>query len=238
MRSSITFCFTVFILAIAEATFAQADMFQHVYWEAKGTHAQQQFGFSGMDTLGKLNDTIPHALSIGSDGGGSFVYNRFPLDTLRHYKFPGTYVRKCSLNGDKFPDYVCWDDVNAVDITVLLGTARIDSFKTAFVLHEGNFAFDEGPSTMNREILIYDVDSDSYDDILISEIVFNQSKGRMLLFKGGPVLDSFPSDSLIGTSRFNPCAGQLAIGHIHNKKENLLLDARWYDGGGDALRYD
>lgn len=237
MRSSTIFWFTVFLLAIAETTIAQVDMFQHVYWEAKGTHAQQQFGFSGMDTLGKLNDTIPHALSIGSDGGGSFVYNRFPLDTLRHYKFPGNYVRKCNLNGDKYPDYVCWDDVNDVDITVLLGTARIDSFKTAFVLHEGNFAFaNDCRACMNHAVVAYDADSDGYDDILIAEPAFDDSKGRIYVFKGGPVLDSLPTDSLIGISRFNPCAGLLAVGHVHNNFENELLDLRWYDGGG--TRYD
>src|SRR5579872_4621426 len=88
--------FVLAMLALcALPCFAQANLFDHLFWQAYGTHDGREWGGSGLDTLGKINDTIPHAITIAEAGGApngayvaSFVYNRTKLasapDTSRH----------------------------------------------------------------------------------------------------------------------------------------------------------
>src|SRR5579872_2547881 len=113
---------------------AQEKLYNHVYWEAQGTHTNELLGLGGLDTIGKISDAVEHALAIGADGGSSYVRNQVPFDTLRQYKFPGQKVLRCSLNGDSYPDFVCWD-ANLRKITVLFGTAVFNQFNTALVLN-------------------------------------------------------------------------------------------------------
>src|SRR5579883_2454245 len=148
--------------------FAQptGNLWNDTSWTAIGSHDNQAFGLSGLDSIGFVNDTIPHALSIGADGGASYVLNRKPLDTARQYKFPTPYVLPANFNGDAYKDFVCWSADG--DVTVLLGTSTFNVFDTAFVLHFGKGVLSPAFNFVEHEILVCDCDSDGYDDLVIA----------------------------------------------------------------------
>jgi hypothetical protein len=103
MKSHILFTIA-FVLTALEARAQPPDMFQHLFWNARGTHQNENMGITGLDYIGRLNDTILHAVAIGGDGGSYLVFNRDSLDTVRHFKFPGTKVNRGNMNGDTYPD--------------------------------------------------------------------------------------------------------------------------------------
>src|SRR5579883_1083290 len=220
------------------------DLFSHLYWQAKGTHTNESFGASGLDTIGFVNDTVPHALSIGADGGASYVLNRKPIDTSRPdtariYKFPGTNVIRCDLNGDGKPDFVVYNN-SAQAVTVLLGSDMLNKFDTAMVLNEGRFHL------LNEEgkIIVGDLDSSGYDGILILDEYVDSIHGtsdsaRALWYKGGPVFDTNAVQIWQGHASFNQ---YLAIGHPRDKSKLYVCETRTYGknitlyGVGDTVK--
>ena len=208
----------------AAPAFAQAiprNMFDHLYWESKGNRPNQCYSEAGLSNLGYINDTITHALAVGENytiplGGATgpvraaFIRDRFALDTSRIYEFPGTNVLPANLNGDPWKDYVCWSEEGVV--TVLLGTPKIDSFVTAYTLNFGRNEF-AGYPWYNQEVVVYDCDSDGYDDILVEVLGAN----KLLYYRGGKTLDSLPSDSE------NIFAQQMSIGHIYDTSKMYLV---------------
>lgn len=219
----------VFLAATALSWGQGTNLNTHVYWDAVGNQQNHAWGFAGMDYLGQITDSISHAIAIGENAGSvrgnisSFVYNRARLDTVRHFEFPGKVVRRCNLNGDAFWDYVCWDGSN---ISFLLGTEHVDSFRTAFVLHNcTDFEYSQ------TNILIADCDSDGFDDVLLSERNYDGPGlllGRIRLFRGGATLDSVPAAVLQGENMLNFVGGQLALGHVRDTKTLFVVEARWY----------
>ncbi len=212
---------------------AQQNLLNHIYWQAIGNHTNEGFGYSGLDTLGQIADTVPHALSIGADGGASYVLNRklipFKPDTARIYKFPGTEVLRGNLNGDEYPDFVSWDASG--NVTVLLGTPKIDSFKTAFTLHLGNGAFGTNDNMFEHEVILQDCDSDGYDDIVISAYFNTFGVGKIYLYRGGQPPDSLPADSAVMP------AEQLVVGHVHDATK-LYLTTYWWQGAPKGFYMD
>ena len=187
----------VLLLLMGNAS-AQENLFNHVYWQAEGGHDFQQYGNFGLNYLGRINDTIRHAMAINSDPfygekkGASLIYNRYPLDTTTHYTFPGQTVVRCNMNNDSFPDFVCWDaTARGVDgiryMTVLFGTARPDSFVTAAVIHGTGHNY----SLIDIDFIVADVDSSGTDDIIICDYGYEDNNGsnvgRIMWYKGGPV---------------------------------------------------
>src|SRR5579872_6006250 len=154
------------------SVFAQANLYDHLYWDAKGNRSNQLRGMSGLSYLGRLNDTIPHAVAIGEITGSfngdvrrgisSVIFNRYPGDTVRQFELPGSQVWRCTLNDDSFPDYVCLghqpNGGNWI-FSVLYGTAKPGVFDTAFVLD----TLLGGPMVVTR------CDSDRYDDIVLAD---------------------------------------------------------------------
>lgn len=202
------------------------DLFNHLYWSAQGTHVNQLLGCSGLDTIGYVNDTIRHAFALGMDGGSSYIFNRFPGDTTRQYKFPGQKVLRANFNGDKYPDFACWDK-QAQQITVLFGTRDPIAFDTVLVLQDSNdyYRFLEG------KIVVSDCDADGFDDMLVSDALVRNSGGgyigRLQFFKGGPLMSKHASMELKGSEPANSIGGYLGVGHIHDKKTMEIYEIRF-----------
>ena len=139
LRNRSRFVILMFVV-LSPVVSAQPSLFDHLFWEAQGHRPNQLWGMSGLSYLGRLNDTIQHAVAIGEITGSfngdvrrdiaALVFNRDSLDTVRHYEFPGTRVWRCNMNGDSVPDFVCWDGQQRT-ITVLFGTPNPIVFDTA-----------------------------------------------------------------------------------------------------------
>ena len=83
---------------------AQADLFDHPFWMASG-QLRQNAGYAeaGLSDLGKINDSIPHAIGIAQNyffdaGASGTVFTAlapcsYPLDTAELYEFPGNHVQ-------------------------------------------------------------------------------------------------------------------------------------------------
>lgn len=221
------------------------NLWNHVYWQAGGNYFNESFGIDGLDTIGRINDTIPDALAIGADADSgtiyqmSYILNRTPLDslhpdTMRQYSFPGNKVIRGNINGDPYPDFVVYDqNPHGFDghriITILFGTSKIDSFTTALVIN--------GTATDPLDyasIAVADVDLDGYDDIIIGDQTGNHDStgaheaGQIFYYKGGTKLDSTPTEILKGkfVNKAYVVGGQILVGRIHNKTQSYLIDAR------------
>ena len=209
----------------AAPAFAQAiprNMFDHLYWESTGNYINQFYAAAGLSNLGYINDTITHAIAVGEnytiplgEAAGpvraAFIRDRFTLDTSRIYEFPGTNVLPANLNGDPWKDYVCFSALG--NLTVLLGTPKIDSFVIAFSLKAGSFDF--GGYNIMNEVLVHDFDSDGFDDIIVDEA--GTGTGYLFYYRGGVNIDSTPSMIIKSTAQ------QLAVGHVKDTSTMYLV---------------
>src|ERR1035437_7839816 len=130
------FTFFTYVL-LPVLTHGQLDMSANMYWTGYGNREIQLYGAGGVNYLGKINDTIPHALAIsehfsypmagGANPGecAAYILNRHPGDTARIYEFPGHRVIPAKFNNDNYVDFLCWS-ADKRTITILLGTPKID----------------------------------------------------------------------------------------------------------------
>lgn len=218
---------SLLILGTAKFSSAQHNLYDHVFWDATGNHANQSYGYNGLDTLGRINDTIQQALSIGTDGIASFVYNRFRLDTTPHYKFPGRDVIRAKFNSDSFPDFLTIGD----RARILLGTKNIDSFVVAATLNNDNQHY-SGFEAIHT-VRVFDFNSDGLSDIVFSNFYYKQDTlgaiGRLFFFKGGDVFDTIPYEVVTGRKHFTDyVGGPLMIGHFLRGSRLCLAEARMY----------
>jgi hypothetical protein len=103
-----------FIPALA---IGQVNLFDNLYWSGKGNRTIQEYGAWGVSCLGRINDSIPHALAISEvyyyqptgavPTRSAYILNRYPGDTARIYEFPGQTVKRAKFNRDSFPDFLC-----------------------------------------------------------------------------------------------------------------------------------
>jgi hypothetical protein len=202
---------------------AQLDMSAHMYWMGYGNRETQFYGAGGVHYLGKINDTIPHALAIserfdyGNGGQGSpgersaYILNQHPGDTARIYEFPGHRVFPAKFNDDKYVDFLCWS-TDRRTITILLGTPKIDSFDTVVAMRNLKF------ENLENEIIVADLDSNGYDDALI----LAREDSKAYLFKGGAFFDSTPAITphAVAASQF------LSVGKVRNRSQVYLCESR------------
>jgi len=202
-----------------------------------GTYEGEGLGYVSLDTLGYLSDSVRRAISAGVyDQGGSnadssiLMFWRHVGDTASQFKFPNTNVLPLDYNGDGLKDYICWG-ANGV-VTLLLGTQKIDSFVTAFTLNEGTGVFYHLPSYRHLNALTFDVNQDGYDDFILCEGGYSDSIGdpigRLLYFKGGPTIDSFPAETLTGKSLSDFIGTGIITGKIRDSSTYYLIELRWY----------
>jgi hypothetical protein len=93
---------------------AQLGMSAHMYWMGYGNRSVQGYGAGGVYALGRINDTISHALAISegfafpSEGGSmpqeraAYILNRYPGDTARIYEVPGHRVIRANFDDDAY----------------------------------------------------------------------------------------------------------------------------------------
>jgi len=224
-----------YLIIIPFCSFAQQNIFSHVWWEATGSYDNDRFGAYGLDTLGKLNDTIPHAISIGAADGIRMAYNRdhVKADTAPHGFFPGgSAIVPGDINGDGIKDYVVLNE-DLETVTVLFGTDTIGKFDTAMVLH--------GEPTdlqfTNTSIVVAPFDSTRYDGIVISDINGANETGRLLYYRGGTILDTIPTEIVTGISRQQFVGGYIATGHIRDKSKECLVETRSHGKYADVFLY-
>lgn len=227
-----------FVLCSAAPLHAQQNLFNHLYWRAKGQRPNQEEGYTGLSYLGKLNDSVHNAVAIGEVSGSwstdprqnisGMCFNNGEQDTGRHFEFPGNKVIPCNLNGDAYRDYVVWSSL-ARRITVLYGTANIDSFTTACVLQKSDIEFEY----LDGGILVADCDSDGYDDLVVSDAEYRSdghtiNNGHILFYKGGPTFDAMPTFDLQGASADDYVGGRLSLAHVRDRSHMFLCEHRAY----------
>ncbi|HET7152990.1 MAG TPA: T9SS type A sorting domain-containing protein, partial [Candidatus Kapabacteria bacterium] len=188
----------------------------------------QYFSFVGLDTIGRLNDTILHAVAIGESNTERLALNRDKIlrDTTPQAYFPGTKVVTGDINGDGIKDYVVANE-STQTITVFFGTDTIGKFDTAMVLH-GNHYRQELASV---SICVGKFDSGSFDGIIISDRGYSTDGaiteiGRILYYHGGTKLDSASADVITGKSKYDYVGGLLTLGHIRNATTEYLAELR------------
>jgi len=219
------------LLLACQTTHAQEPIYNHLYWDAKGTAWPQFFGYNGLSYLGKLSETVTHAVAIGEFEKARLIFNQGIRDTTPQYYFPGNKVWRCSMNGDSFPDFVCFSPSRR-RITVLFGTSDPTTFDTALVL-QGDINRDEFSQV---SMIVGRCDSDAYDDIVLvdglyADTIGGKQIGRMLYFKGGPTMQTIPTAEILGT--FNQkLTGTLVAGYIHGGTTMQMLRL---PGGGRPL---
>ncbi len=225
------------LLFVSCSSFAQQNIFNHVWWDAIGRHNNQLFGFSGLDTVGRVNDSIPDALIIGEDGGSRYVWNRTKLDTTPQAYFPGTKIVTGDINGDGIKDYVVLDE-SAEKITVLFGKDTIGKFDTAMVLHGDHYHLE----FTNTSIVVGKFDSTDYDGIIISDANYTIqggtiTLGRILYYHGGAKLDSTSVEITIGDTGGRFIGGLIAAGHVRDKSKEYLVETRLHGSYANVFLY-
>src|SRR5579883_1676208 len=198
--------------------------------QALGSHSGQQLGVTGLDTLGQVADTVRHALSIGADGGASYILNRTPLtpskpDTARIYKFPGENVIRCDLNGDGKPDFVINNNSQSSNaVTVLLGTDTINKFDTVLYLNA------KALHLTGIGAIAADFDSSGYESVLVfasNQISATVDSSHWWYYKGGSTFDTTPQVF------FHRAPGYMAIGNVRDNIHQYLCE--YYDVGTDPV---
>lgn len=239
------FLTALFALVIHSAVFAQADLFGRLFWQAYGTRDGSQWGGSGLDTLGRINDTIRHAISIAevSEASGnpyvaSYVYLRQKLDTIRHFEFPGRDVLRGEINGDNYLDAVVVDP-REHKIRVLLGTSVVDSFVVASEI-DGN-VYPASKST--NTIVLVDCDGDGLDDLVISDYNHQDSNGvrvgRLIFFRGGTDWSRSPTEVITGRAAYDQwLRGPLLVGKFLDTSQRFLALASGIGPGAPNLLPD
>jgi hypothetical protein len=220
---------------------AQQNLFNHLYWRAKGQRPNQDEGYVGLNYLGRLNDTVRNAVAIGEVTGSwsseprrnisALCFNNGVQDTARHFEFPGEKVIRANINGDAYPDYVVWSETSR-RLTVLFGTPSIDSFVTGRIIQErGRFDFDL------TGMAVADCNNDGYDDLITSDIFYQDSLGREvgrnLFYRGGPIFDSLPADSMIGTPN-DIIGGRMIVAHVRDQKQLYLCEHRNFPNNAEG----
>src|SRR5579883_525986 len=223
------------LLLMSCSCVAQQNIFNYEWWEAVGSYDGDRFGAYGLDTLGRLNDTIPHAISIGARDGIRLSYNRdnVKADTAPHGYFPGgSAIVPGDINGDGIKDYVVLNE-DLETVTVFFGTDTIGKFDTAMVLH--SYRPDLGFT--NAEIIVAKFDSSKYDGIVISDVNGANETGRILYYRGGTKLDTTPTETVIGKSREEFVGGVIATGHVRDKNKEYLVETRFHGAYANVFLY-
>ena len=211
--------FALLLLALPAICYGQANIFDNLSWSAKGSHANQSLGASGLDYIGYVNDTIQHAFALGEDGGSSYVFNRKAGDTTRQFKFPGHKVFRANFDGNLYPDFLCWD---GAQIKMLLGTAKIDSFHVVELhgdVNKDDFRYLDG------RICVIDANVDGYDDVLVDEM--SHDTPRFIMFKGGLIPDSTVSVAKDGNLGEWYYGALLQSGRVKDTSQQFLLSMRF-----------
>ena len=220
------------LVAAPQSSKGQINLSNHIWWDATGTQKNENWGFSGLDYIGETTGGFGHSSSIGSFGTSGFVLNRFLLDTVPQYHFPGARTYPGHIRSSTSNDVVVWNQPSGV-LTVLLGTTEPFKFDTAMVLRfsaQDRFNFDNA----DVDILVYDCDGDSHDDILLSERQFSEppwfvsSNGRLRFFHGGTQMDTTPALVVKGRTEKDFVGGGLLVGHFRSPSELNLVEVRWY----------
>lgn len=218
-----------FALALIPAVcFAQADLFKNLYFETWGTQTNQNYGGSGLDTLGMLDSSV-HSVSVGSNGGAVVIRNRFKLDTMPAAYLPGTKVIRGNISGSGRGDLVIYDKIN-YRITVLFADTLPFVYDTALVLKDDGKHVEFHAAS----IAVANFDGSSYDGIVISDPSYSDSVntpgpiGRILYWRGGPKLDMMPAEVVIG-SNAHFVGGDIAVGKVLDTTQEFLVEQR---GGG------
>jgi ankyrin repeat protein len=90
--------------------------------------------------------------------------------------------------------------------------------------------FDGEPNSLfGPQIACGDVDGDGYDDILIGAPYYNNKRGRVYLFYGGPDMDTTADLILEGQNEGDLFGDGIACGDIDNDgREDIVIGARGY----------
>ncbi len=217
------------------------DLFDHVYWQAWG-RSGQEWSYMGLTHVGRINDTIQHALVIGDANGARFCLNRYPFDTSAVFVFPGFDATPAHFTNSGHLDFLAAKQ-GANFQRVFLGTEKLDSFISTLVFN-GNDTGSAGFSgfVSLRTELVYDVDGDGYDDIVWSNPWYQNDKGTqvgaLFLTRGGPTMSTVPDDRRIGTddSRGH-VGGCVFIGKFRDSVTRYLAEVRtngWTPGWNSA----
>jgi ankyrin repeat protein len=97
--------------------------------------------------------------------------------------------------------------------------------------------FDGDPNSLFGYLTVCgDVDGDGYDDVLIGAIRYNNSRGRVYLFYGGPDMDTTPDLIFEGQNEGDYFGDGIACGDIDNDGyEDIIIGAEGH--GGRAYLY-
>jgi hypothetical protein len=249
--------FVTFATVVALAQQPQGtplDMFNHLYWTCKGTVESQSYGYGGLSYLGRLSDSVQHAVAISNyaiDDGvpypdtgrarASLVLNRSPFDTARVYEFPGQKAIRANFNGDTIPDFLVWGRSPA-QITILFGTPQLGRFDTAAVIPINGNYWGMPMWRIERSIVVADMDSDGHDDWVFHDFLYDSAGkniGRVLFFRGGPTMSSQPMAVLNGDLQHGALGytGDLSVGHVRDKKRMYLCEHRVSDCDGQGNCY-
>jgi hypothetical protein len=222
----------VLVILVIWASLADAqvlkNLFDHVYWQAWGQN-KQRWSYEGMNNVGRLDDTIEHAIIVADRYGANLCLNRWPFDTAAVYTFPGIEAVRANFSGAKYPDFLVAQYGRDPYQRIFLGTDRIDSF-VPYVGFHGGYRSVAG-FVNNRTIVIADVDSNGRDDIIWSNPHYEDSVkntvGALFLVRGGSNMDSIPDDQLIGTNDTRGhVGGNIFIGKFRDTMTTYLAEVR------------
>lgn len=220
----------------AHITTAQPlDLYKHVYWQAWGQN-RQEWSYFGLNYLGKLNDSVEHAIVVADRFGAHLCLNRWPLDTASKFTFPGFEVVPAHFSDNPFQDYLVFglDIHHGKDLgpyqRIMHATHRLDSAVAGLSFPVDNLHGLQGEAS-GHTLAVTDVDSSGYDDIVFSNADYEDSLGHkvgaLFLVRGGPGMDSIPDDSLIGVDEWRGhVGGVIYVGKFRDTSRRFLAEVR------------
>ncbi len=179
------------------AAHAQNEWVLQPYIEVTGTRALQELGKNVKGFMGSFpNNSFNVAVSEVGQTGLYTIHS--PNDKTPQRIYVGENVMHGDFNGDRYTDFAIWKNLALYPIDTVMvyfGNATgIDTLGGVIMQSEPGHNL----SNFGQRMCSGDINSDGFDDLVITASQFGNAQGKVYLYMGDSNFDSLPDFTILG----------------------------------------